>query len=117
MRGPKRSLTFAAVIAVAFLGACASEENPYEQPPTLPGGEPAPSEGWTWTGEGEAPNFATADTQCRGITAASDPRLSAQVQGQQQGTVGRVRVRDSDRRAYWRCLHGRGWQRANTELR
>lgn len=101
-----------------FLSAgCSTEDNVYEQPPTLPDGGPAPSQGWVWTGEGEQPNFATADMQCRRITVASDPRLAGQVEGQQRGTTTRVRIRDSDRRAYWRCLHGRGWNRADTELR
>jgi hypothetical protein len=117
MRRPRRSIRFAAMVAVAFLGACASEENVYQQPPTLPGGEPPPSEGWTWSGEGEAPNFGSDDSFCRGLTKASDPRLTAQAERERKGIAGPARVRDSDRRTYWRCLQGRGWERANTELR
>lgn len=114
MRGRFRSLSLSAVVAVALCGACASEEDPFDVEPTLPESMEPTGDGWTWRGEGEAPNFAAADTFCRKYTTATNPRLFDQRQQQQQGgTISSPRISQKDRRSYWSCMEGRGWSRAS----
>lgn len=114
MRERLKSLSLSAVVAVALLGACASEEDPFEAPPTLPEGMEPTGDGWTWRGEGEPPSFAAADTFCRRFTAAANPGLSNQLRREQEGgTIASPRISNQDRRSYWSCMEGRGWSRAS----
>ncbi len=114
MRGRLTSLSLFAAVAVALSGGCASEEDPYEVAPSLPESMEPVGEGWTWRGEGEAPNFGAADVFCRQFTRNSSPRLAAEMLREQQGgTIASPRVTQQDRRSYWSCLEGRGWSRSS----
>ncbi len=108
MSGRIRGLKFAAVIAVAAVGACAGDDDKDKGWDTKTEGM-APS-GWVWVGEGEQQNFATADRFCSRATVASDARLGAQTKSQMSGSNAEKGVSEGDRRAYWSCMQGRGWK-------
>ena len=107
MSGRMRGLKFAAVIAVAAVGACAGDDDDKGWDTETKGAAPA---GWEWVGEGEQQNFATADRFCRRTTVASSPRLQSDVTNQMSGSDRGVRVSEGDRRAYWGCMQSRGWK-------
>ena len=106
MSGRMRGLRFAAVIAVAAVGACAEAKEEGWDTKT----DAAAPTGWQWVGEGEQQNFSTADRFCRQTTVAASPRLGSELKSQLSGSDANVRVTEGNRRAYWNCMEGRGWK-------
>ena len=114
MRGRMKCLSLTAVVAVFFLGACASEQDEFNAEPTLPESMEPVGDGWTWRGEGEAPSFASADGFCRRFVTNSNPRSAKQRERiLEGGTIASRSVSQLDRRSYWSCMEGRGWSRAS----
>jgi hypothetical protein len=108
-----KCLSLTAVVAVFFLGACASDDEQFDAEPTLPESMEPVGDGWTWRGEGEAPSFASADIFCRRFVTNANPRAQYQKQRiQEGGTLPSRSVSQLDRRTYWSCMEGRGWSRA-----
>ena len=104
-RRPK-TLWAAAVLSLALVGGCASDDDGWE------GAEAPPSGEWRWVGEGEPETFGASAAICRRNLRETDPSLGINQRRQAQGTASRpnLATRPYDRRLYWACLEARGWQ-------
>lgn len=101
----------AAVLAVALLSGCASDDK-------ATGAEQSPeSSGFTWVGQGEPTNFATDHNFCSRTTGVASNRAANFGSGADAGldpyaTSRRTSARGdyATKRQFWQCMESRGWQ-------